>query len=123
MSVRSDRSRFIQDPIRLPYIITTYLIVQPSHPTHFRAFLDGAPFSAGDQVLGAALAFGGCLADWVSGAFFRAGAETGSGLDSGTDSDPKSESPSFDSSGSDSDFSISVGGGGSFRVGAEGVGL
>ena len=98
-------------------------MVQPSHPTHFQAFLDGAPFSAGDQVLDAALAFGGCLADWVSGAFFRARAGTGSSSDSEMDLDPDSESSSIDLSKSDSNFSISVDGGGSFLVGVEGVDL
>ena len=77
-------------------------------------YLSQAPFSTGERVLGAALAFGGCLADRVFGAFFRAGAGIGSGSDSETDSDLEPESPSIDSSKSDSNFSISVGGGRSF---------
>ena len=85
--------------------------------------MDGAPFSVRDRVLGATLAFGSCLADRVSGAFFHVGARTGSGLDLETDSNPEPGSPSIDSSKSDSDSTISVGGGESFQVGAGGVGL
>ena len=107
----------------LLYILTTCHIVHPTHPAYFRAFLIGAPFSARHQVLGIALAFGGCLADRVSGAFFRARAGTGSASDSETDSDPEPESPSVDSSRSNSDSTISVGGGGSLWVGAGGVGF
>ena len=90
--------------------------------------MDGPPFSIGDRVLGAALALGGCLPEQVSGAFFRAGGEIGSGSDSDseTDSNPiSSMSPVVYSSSWDSDFSICVGGGlgGSLRVGIVGASL
>ena len=70
--------------------------------------MDGVPFLVGDQVLAAALVFGGCLPDRVTGAFFQVG--TSSGSDSETDSDPEPASPSVDSSKSDSDSNNSVGG-------------
>ena len=95
-------------------------MVQTAPSTYFRAFFDGVSFSAGDRILAANFAFGGCLSKRVAGAFFLVG--TGFGLDSETNSsDPTS--PSVDSSGSDSDSRISVGGG-SFRDGAglEGAG-
>ena len=92
-------------------------MVQPAPSIYFRAFFDGVPFPAGDRILAAALAFGGCLPDRVAGAFFRVG--TGSGSDSEMNSDLDPASPSVDSSRSDSESSISVGGG-SFR---DGVGL
>ena len=95
-------------------------MVQTAPSTYFRAFFDGVPFPAGDRILAADFAFGGCLLERVAGAFFLVG--TGSGSDSETDSsDPAS--PSVDSSRSDSDSRISVGGG-SFRdeAGLEGAG-
>ena len=96
-------------------------MVQPAPSTYFRAFFDGVPFPAGDRILAADFAFGGCLPNRVAGAFFLV--RIGSGSDSETDSDPDPASPSVDSSRSDSESSISVGGG-SFHDGAglEGAG-
>ena len=83
-------------------------MVQAAPSTYFRAFFDGVFFLAGDRILAADFAFGGCLPDWVAGAFFLVG--TSSGSDSEMDSSDPS-SPSFDSSRSDSESSISVEGG------------
>ena len=118
-----------QNPILLVYIPPTYPIVHRPLPSHFQAFLDGPLFSTGDQGLGVALVLGGSyLLDLVLGAFFRAKTEAKSGSRSNSDTDSDLVSSVFsavDSSNSDFDFSISVGGGfrGSFRVGAEGTGL